>query len=109
MPFHLITILILYFQIPVHCRRDLDILITVTDSNGRKFDNFSSLVFDWTLSDQSLASFSDSIASSVETVHGIKLVNSKYRSMNAIAFLGCLGRLYDDVNLNKLNIYKQKI
>ncbi|XP_063400570.1 nuclear pore membrane glycoprotein 210-like [Mytilus trossulus] len=75
--------------IPVHCRRDLDILITVTDSNGRKFDNFSSLVFDWTLSDQSLASFSDSIVSSVETVHGIKLVNS-YKKLVPVGKTGQL-------------------
>ncbi|VDI43866.1 nuclear pore complex protein Nup210, partial [Mytilus galloprovincialis] len=75
--------------IPVHCRRDLDIQITVTDSNGRKFDNFSSLVFDWTLSDQSLASFSDSIASSVETVHGIKLVNS-YKKLVPVGKTGQL-------------------
>ncbi|CAC5367420.1 NUP210 [Mytilus coruscus] len=75
--------------IPVHCRRDLDILITVTDSNGRKFDNFSSLVFDWTLSDQSLASFSDSIVSSVETVHGIRLVNS-YKKLVPVGKTGQL-------------------
>ena len=46
-------------QIPVHSYRDLDILVTVTDSNGRKFDNFSSLAFDWQISDQSLASFAN--------------------------------------------------
>ena len=44
-------------QIPVHNYKDLDILVSVTDSNGRKFDNFSSLEFDWTLSNTNAAQF----------------------------------------------------
>ena len=44
-------------QIPVHNYKDLDILVSVTDSNGRKFDNFSSLAFDWTLSNTDVAEF----------------------------------------------------
>jgi hypothetical protein len=55
-------------------------MITVTDSNGRKFDNFSSLVFDWSLSDPSLAFLSDSISLSTEIIHDRKIVNSKYSS-----------------------------
>lgn len=46
----------MFFQIPVHCERDLNLLVTVTDANGRKFDNISSLEFVWKLSDPSLAS-----------------------------------------------------
>ncbi|GAB1602354.1 nuclear pore membrane glycoprotein 210-like isoform X1, partial [Argonauta hians] len=44
--------------IPVHCKQNLTLLLTVTDNQGRKFDNFSSLKFDWELSDTSLASLS---------------------------------------------------
>lgn len=29
-------------------------MVTVTDSLGRKFDNFSSLIIDWTVSDSSI-------------------------------------------------------
>ncbi|XP_060082895.1 nuclear pore membrane glycoprotein 210-like [Ylistrum balloti] len=43
-------------SVPVHCSRDLDILVTVTDSAGNKFDNFSSLEFEWTHTDHSLGS-----------------------------------------------------
>ncbi|XP_062607902.1 nuclear pore membrane glycoprotein 210-like [Saccostrea cucullata] len=52
--------------IPVHCQRDLDILVTVTDSLGRKFDNFSSLDFQWSVSDQSLATLDNSADSSIQ-------------------------------------------
>ncbi|XP_048780768.2 nuclear pore membrane glycoprotein 210-like isoform X2 [Ostrea edulis] len=52
--------------IPIHCQRDLDIVVTVTDSLGRKFDNFSSLDFHWSVSDQSLATLDDSIDSSIQ-------------------------------------------
>ena len=31
--------------------------MTVTDVNGRRFDNISSLEFEWKLSDQTLATF----------------------------------------------------
>ena len=47
--------IIFSLQIPVHCERDLNLLITVTDVNGRRFDNISSLEFEWSLSDKSLA------------------------------------------------------
>ncbi|GFN96241.1 nuclear pore membrane glycoprotein 210-like [Plakobranchus ocellatus] len=40
---------------PVHYNKDLDLLVTVTDSSGRRFDNFSSLDLSWTLSTSSLA------------------------------------------------------
>ncbi|XP_022313260.2 nuclear pore membrane glycoprotein 210-like [Crassostrea virginica] len=52
--------------IPVHCQRELDILVTVTDSLGRKFDNFSSLDFHWSVSDQSLAILESSEDSSLQ-------------------------------------------
>lgn len=41
--------------VPVHCNQNLGILLTVTDNQGRKFNNFTSLKFEWTLSDSSLA------------------------------------------------------
>ena len=50
----------------MHCQRDLDILVTVTDSLGRKFDNFSSLDFHWSVSDQSLAILESSEDSSLQ-------------------------------------------
>ena len=37
--------------------RDLNLLVSVSDRDGRQFDNFSSVAIDWLLSDQSLASF----------------------------------------------------
>jgi hypothetical protein len=68
-------------------------MITVTDSNGRKFDNFSSLVFDWSLSNPSLAFLSDSISLSTEIIHDRKIVNSKYSSrsnfFDEISGIGC--------------------
>lgn len=42
------------FQIPVHCQKGADLLVSVYDSKGRKFDNFSSLAVDWKISDTSL-------------------------------------------------------
>ena len=41
----------------MHSYRDLDLQMVVKDAEGRRFDNFSSLAFDWTLSEPSLASF----------------------------------------------------
>ena len=46
-------------QFPLYCGKDVDLLVTVVDDLGRSFDNFSSLLIDWTLSDQSLATFTD--------------------------------------------------
>ena len=46
---------IVSFQIPVPNYRDLEVTLTVTDSNGRKFDNFSSLAIGWDVSDLSIA------------------------------------------------------
>ncbi|RUS72155.1 hypothetical protein EGW08_020082, partial [Elysia chlorotica] len=40
---------------PVHYNKDLDLLVTVTDSSGRRFDNFSSLDLSWTISTRRLA------------------------------------------------------
>lgn len=54
-------------QIPVHCKQDLTVLLTVTDNQGHKFDNFSSLKFDWKLSDTSLASFNLAESMRIET------------------------------------------
>lgn len=73
-----IVYLTLLFQIPVHCERDLNLGITVTDKNGRKFDNISSLEFDWSLSDSSLASLADELDYEITTApSGRKLVNCK--------------------------------
>ncbi|KAH9518820.1 hypothetical protein Btru_006348 [Bulinus truncatus] len=40
---------------PVHYAKDLDLLVMVTDSSGRRFDNLSSLAIEWTVSASSLA------------------------------------------------------
>ncbi|CAL1542005.1 unnamed protein product, partial [Lymnaea stagnalis] len=40
--------------IPVHYGRDLDVLVSVTDSSGRQFHNFSSLMIQWTVSASNL-------------------------------------------------------
>ncbi|XP_064601442.1 nuclear pore membrane glycoprotein 210-like [Liolophura sinensis] len=40
--------------IPVHYHKGADLLVSVYDSKGRKFDNFSSLAVDWKISDISL-------------------------------------------------------
>ncbi|CAI9723077.1 Hypothetical predicted protein [Octopus vulgaris] len=53
--------------IPVHCKQDLTVLLTVTDNQGHKFDNFSSLKFDWKLSDTSLASLNLAEPMRIET------------------------------------------
>lgn len=53
--------------------------MTVTDRNGRKFDNISSLVFDWSLSDNVLASLPHELDTEViVTPAGRKQVSSKY-------------------------------
>jgi hypothetical protein len=67
------------FQIPVHCQRDLDLGVVVTDKNGRKFDNISSLEFDWSMSDGSLASLADELQTEVTlTPSGRKVIESKF-------------------------------
>ena len=59
--------------------RSLDILVTVTDKNGRKFDNISSLDFDWSVSDSKLASFPYDLESEVvTTTGGRKAVESRF-------------------------------
>ncbi|XP_052800976.1 nuclear pore membrane glycoprotein 210-like [Mya arenaria] len=64
-------------QIPVYCKKSLDILVSVTDKNGRKFDNISSLEFDWSLSDTSLASLPYDLESEVTvTLTGRKIVSN---------------------------------
>ena len=44
----------------MHNHKELAIHVMVTDSNGRKFDNFSSLAIDWELSDHSIAELGNS-------------------------------------------------
>ncbi|KAK3608986.1 hypothetical protein CHS0354_020538 [Potamilus streckersoni] len=46
--------------VPVDCDQDLNLVVAVTDAHGRRFDNFSSLEFDWVLSDKSLGSLQES-------------------------------------------------
>ncbi|KAL8601946.1 hypothetical protein ACOMHN_008438 [Nucella lapillus] len=45
-----------HLPMPVHCEKDLRLQVALTDSSGRRFDNFSSLSLDWSLSDAGLAS-----------------------------------------------------
>ena len=40
---------------PVHCKKDLHLQVALTDSSGRRFDNFSSLALDWSVSNNVLA------------------------------------------------------
>ena len=40
---------------PVHCEKDLHLQVALTDSSGRRFDNFSSLALDWLVSSTDLA------------------------------------------------------
>lgn len=40
----------------MHCNRDLEIMVVVTDAAGRKFDNIASLEFEWDNSDTRLGS-----------------------------------------------------
>ncbi|WAR01840.1 PO210-like protein, partial [Mya arenaria] len=68
---------VLIHPIPVYCKKSLDILVSVTDKNGRKFDNISSLEFDWSLSDTSLASLPYDLESEVTvTLTGRKIVSN---------------------------------
>nr|KAG5685485.1 hypothetical protein BaRGS_003378 [Batillaria attramentaria] len=41
---------------PVHCEKDLRLQVALTDSSGRRFDNFSSLALEWSVSSSLLAS-----------------------------------------------------
>ncbi|XP_050414022.1 nuclear pore membrane glycoprotein 210 isoform X1 [Patella vulgata] len=45
--------------IPVHCKKDLDVKAIVTDSSGRKFDNFSSLAIEWKVTENGLVTIRD--------------------------------------------------
>ncbi|XP_071099780.1 nuclear pore membrane glycoprotein 210-like isoform X2 [Haliotis cracherodii] len=68
-----------HLPIPIHCEYDRDILVTVTDSSGRKFDNFSSLAIDWSVSSTSLASIptpDDLTTDITSTQDGKKLVRT---------------------------------
>ena len=67
-------------QIPVHSYHDLHLGVIVTDSNGRRFNNFSSLAFDWELSDLTVAEFGNhgQLATNIQVAEsGRKLVDSK--------------------------------
>ncbi|ESO84308.1 hypothetical protein LOTGIDRAFT_236288 [Lottia gigantea] len=64
---------------PVHCKKDVNIQAIVTDSSGRKFDNFSSLAIEWKLSDNQLAELEDTTDLTVDITtdnDGKKLVKA---------------------------------
>ncbi|KAL4239762.1 hypothetical protein ACF0H5_000565 [Mactra antiquata] len=63
-------------QIPVHCHRDLKLGVTVTDKNGRKFDNISSLEFDWLMSDSSLGSLDEDLETELTTMNNRKIAKN---------------------------------
>ncbi|XP_070200007.1 nuclear pore membrane glycoprotein 210-like [Littorina saxatilis] len=44
-----------HLPMPVHCKKDLRLQVALTDSSGNRFDNFSSLALDWSVSDTTLA------------------------------------------------------
>ncbi|KAL5006223.1 hypothetical protein ScPMuIL_015029 [Solemya velum] len=64
--------------IPVPCHKDLDIQVIVTDVSGRKFDNFSSLEIDWSVSDESLSSTptASSLSTEITSAYGRMLVTA---------------------------------
>ena len=67
---------------PIHCKKDLDILVTITDSSGRKFDNFSSLVIDWSVSSPQLADlkYNRELRADVELeANGKKMLSSEQK------------------------------
>ncbi|KAK7447124.1 hypothetical protein BaRGS_00040214 [Batillaria attramentaria] len=45
-----------HLPMPVHCEKDLRLQVALTDSSGRRFDNFSSLALEWSVSSSLLAS-----------------------------------------------------
>ena len=49
----------IFIQVPAHCYLPLDISVGVSDAEGRNFDNFSSLLIDWKLSDSNLGTLVD--------------------------------------------------
>ena len=54
----------------------------MTDSEGRSFDNFSSLAFEWQISNNELATFTDDTTTMftriIEFVTGVNKVESKF-------------------------------
>lgn len=49
---------ILLSQFPLYSGKDVDLQVIVLDESGCHFDNFSSLLIDWSISDESFAVFS---------------------------------------------------
>ncbi|XP_076471495.1 nuclear pore membrane glycoprotein 210-like [Babylonia areolata] len=45
-----------HLPMPVHCEKDLRLQVALTDSSGRRFDNFSSLLLEWSVPGSGLAS-----------------------------------------------------
>ncbi|KAL3841492.1 hypothetical protein ACJMK2_019630 [Sinanodonta woodiana] len=79
--------------VPVHCNWDLNLVLTVTDAHGRRFDNFSSLEFDWTLSDKSLGSLQESddlLDDIVLSPNGKKKITT-YRTFSPVGVIGNQG------------------
>ena len=44
---------VIFFKVPVPLTDSVPLSVVVTDRLGRKFDNFSSLIIEWTTSDES--------------------------------------------------------
>ncbi|XP_069952997.1 nuclear pore membrane glycoprotein 210, partial [Cherax quadricarinatus] len=73
-----------------HCYKSLLMEVIVTDSDNRKFDNISSLVFKWSLSNESLAVIPDEPSSlmQVTTIHGFSLPVKTHQMLNPIGEVG---------------------
>ena len=63
---------------PVHCEKDLRLQVALTDSSGRRFDNFSSLHLEWSVSNSVLAALvhpevlHTDVITSEEGVHSVR-------------------------------------
>ncbi|CAH1786082.1 unnamed protein product [Owenia fusiformis] len=86
--------------VPVHSSKELQLLVTVTDSNGRKFHNFSSLDFEWDISNTQLAKFANG-ESEMTTEIDVTETGRKVRSYQVIEMQNKLGSLTIRATVNK--------
>ncbi|XP_067655062.1 nuclear pore membrane glycoprotein 210-like isoform X1 [Haliotis asinina] len=72
-----------HLPIPIHCEYERDILVTVTDSSGRRFDNFSSLAITWSVSSTSLASIPnpDELTTDITSSQDSKKIVRTYQTL----------------------------
>ncbi|ELU01491.1 hypothetical protein CAPTEDRAFT_222865 [Capitella teleta] len=96
---------------PLYSGKHVDLQVTVLDESGRRFDNFSSLLIDWSISDQSLATFVDDetvitdrsvMESGMRNLKYYKPMSLMHRegSINVVASISRYNKLY----LNRYNL-----